>query len=848
MAAFAMFGKKGGRNGAHTNKPLGGNANANKMTVSTAKLERPKGFVPTQKMQQFQLPVRIHPANVKSSLANDTISRAIPMPWDLDPDYPRPKNGKTLNFNYKRDWPSLKGKNVRDELKRVLEAKRITALPQLFQDMTREEADAAELIYEKAGQAKIFHMYKTKSGNYKFPLPTLTFVAGMPIPIGFDHHLKPSNEESSLVKLLNITEIGSLILDNLPSIRDMIAAARSCKRVAMCITNQMEMWDFNKGRYFIDGFIHKEEQREMLGRLATTTTQTGGIRAMPLVIAPSEEFHYPTAFDRDFKSLWNLLEAMNVINHSFRHVIFHQVPCLDIRLFEIMINSMPNLERVTISQCLLFDITKLMPLLNIIKNHPRTSNGKTTYVKLDFLPYWFQGPQSHERRGTFGVVYNEPTFHAPKAVICLLLQCEKIAQEVGVDLFSDSSSIWSFVQKLPGPDPLWALKARDAIYTRDVQLEKAKSPFNQFRSQQMKDELFNNLADDLMAAVAGDGVGGREGLPPALIRYYGKDHLDMGYWRQKVRCDMCNKECYRAFFPIHTHSCWSCRMTRFVETMEHSHFRLWTLTALDFWLDNYENISETTLKDVVAGRSSWAPFNQGLEVARQADGARDYYCRRQNVPEVEWPSEEYDNQKPFWFHREPPKSDNPRKERLEAMSLQRWCEYFTPLTKVTDFRYNGGPQYVHPCRRPAPKMGTDIGYFIESPESFVARWTWTKDSDRVLENSYRKRAQLRENPNNEWDVTCPSLTDEAMAYWKTVVLPAQRTRPDAPAFVQKIQFHDQTERDDDFHKKQYMMIEQCLIAMDWWPFNLDKHAIKQQEKDDFMWDAPSYRQGWRRFN
>ncbi|KAK3693517.1 hypothetical protein B0T22DRAFT_42084 [Podospora appendiculata] len=842
-----MFGKKGGRNGARTNKPLGGNAN--KMTISTAKLERAQGFVPARKTQPQQTPVGASQANVKSAHEIDTTSRAIPMPWDLDPDYPRPKSRNTLNFNYTRDWPSLKGTNVRDELKRVLEAKRITALPPLFWYLPKQAFIDAKPLYVKAGQTERYNVYKRDFLGHYVPT-TLTFVAGMPLPIGYDHRLESKNDESSLVRLLNIPEIGSLILDGLPSVRDMIAAARSCKRVAMCIVDQMEMWNFNSGRFPIDSFVHKEEECEKLGRLVTTTTQTGGIRAMPLVISPVSGIHDHNTYARDFNCLWNLLRAMNDINHSFRHVIFHQVPCLDIRLFEAMINSMPNLEKVTISQCLLFDITKLMPLLNIIKSHPRTSNGKTTYVQLDFLPFWFHGPELRPRRGTFGVVHNEPTFHAPKAVICLLLQCEKIAQEVGVDLFSDSSSVWSFVRKLPGPDPLWALKARDAIYTRDVQLKKAKEPFNQFWSQQMKDERFDAFADDLMAAVSGDGVGGREFLPAALVRYFGEDHLHMNYWRQKSRCNQCKKECYRAFFPIHVNSCWSCRMTRFVDTMEHSHLRQWTLNALDIWLDTYE-ISETTLKDVVTWdwetvRSPWGLFSKGLEVAKLTDEAREYYGTAQNIP-VPWCSDEYEKYKPFWFHLEPPRSDNAIKERVEAASLRRWCEYLTPLKQPTDFKY-GGPQYRHPCRYLTPKVGDESGEFVESRESFIARWTWTEASDRACEDGYRLCTRKKENPSDEPDVECLSLTNEKMAIWRSVVLPWARGDPGRQAFARKIEFYDQHNADVSIHTKQHMLVEQCLISMPTWPFNLDPYAITQEEKDNHIWDAQVYRQGWRRYN
>jgi hypothetical protein len=308
-----------------------------------------------------------------------------------------------------------------------------------------------------------------------------------------------------------------------------------------------------------------------------------------------------------------------------------------------MVKSMPNLERVSITRCVMLDITKLKPLLDVIKRHPRSVTAKAhgtndangaisanmnhqwadmatrvnavKYIQLDFFPFFFHGPTSFKRLGSFGVTYNEPTFNTPKAVFALILHCWALAKEAGMDLVSDSSSFWSFVRQLPGPDALWSLKAREALITRDRDLALATSDKD-------RQDANSRFADDLTAALTGDNQPHPE-VPYGMKRYMPEELLPVGrYWRKSFECRMCHVTYPRSLFPIRPGTCWGCKMVDYVEIMEDSHLRLWQESTIQTWLHRLPRGS--VLQDLLASNRE-GNLGKALQAADCMDWIREYF-------------------------------------------------------------------------------------------------------------------------------------------------------------------------------------------------------------------------------
>lgn len=293
----------------------------------------------------------------------------------------------------------------------------------------------------------------------------------------------------------------------------------------------------------------------------------------------------------------------------------------------------------------MLDVTKLRPLLEVIKRHPflledikirnpsddpwtrepsqnpalpeaqtqSAHKSAKAYIRFDFFPFFFHGPQSGSRLGSYGVTHNEPTFNTPKAVFALILQCRNIADEVGMDLLSDSSSFWSFVRQLPGPDVLWAMKAREALITREREIVVGNKP---------RQIIEHQFADDLTAALTGDNQK-HPVLPAAMKRYLPESVWPADkYWRQNAHCAMCRFTYPASLFPLQRDSCWSCKMTQFVENMEDSHLRLWEESALDYWRSGLDPKS-VKLDQLLANNEE--SLASALREVQCADWTREYF-------------------------------------------------------------------------------------------------------------------------------------------------------------------------------------------------------------------------------
>jgi hypothetical protein len=551
-------------------------------------------------------------------------------------------------------------------------------------------------------------------------------------------------------------------------------------------------------------------------------------------------------------------DAITQIPSTFRSIVLDQLQFFDVSMFEIMVISMPKLATVTVTRCLLLDVTKLRPLLEIIKRHPRrletspsqtmsddpwdkkskksklytlelkaqaqdgpsSQNGKEekhqqetptqaqqdapSYIRLDFSPFFFHGPESGPRLGSYGVTYNEPTFNTPKAVFALIIQCRDLADKVGTDLLSDSSSFWGFVRRLPGPDALWAIKARETLMTYEYELAVGKKS---------TDIIWNKFADELTAALTGDNQA-HPRIPTAMSRYL-PYKMTKGYWRESEKCRMCNSTYPASLFPIRRDACWSCKMERYVETMEDSHLRLWQETALRNWRSGLKRKAD--FKTLLSYRKP--TLDRALADVRCADLVREYFLDfrppKQNTAEYDWASDT----PPEQLYCPPP----PRGIDSTRASMARWRWERSPATAAFDYR-KGGPQRSHPCRVPiSPGDYADLNYGPEAKINFDSRWEWNKRSDMFFKEIWFEeyRAMVAKGGCRGLPL---DITDDQHPAYKEELKRGSRTKRYRRQ-VREIEFRTQNKEDKKLYTLQLHLVEDCLFSMSTLahkPFNLDK--------------------------
>lgn len=478
---------------------------------------------------------------------------------------------------------------------------------------------------------------------------------------------------------------------------------------------------------------------------------------------------------------------------SFRSIVLDRIPMLNVKAFELIVNTMPNLRAVTITRCVMLDVTKLKPLLDVIRRHPRRlkgsgddamprnpqagspadelddaaeprqaeacasgssehehaqaaagkEQGPKEYIKLDFFPFFFHGPDSATRLGSYGVTWNEPTFDTPKAIFSLILRCWSLAAEVGMDLVSDSSSFWSFVRRLPGPDVLWTMKAREALLTREYEYSRG------IKGRAAIDEKF---ADDLTAALMGDNQI-HPTIPLRMARRLPDDHLmDGPYWRKTFVCNMCHFRYPRSLFPMRIDTCWSCKMELFVDYMEDSHLRLWQESAMDKWLRGLN--PRTSNLGRLLDKSRELCSRRAVREINHGDFTRDYFlCYYDRDEKVTKPPLRMGDPATIKliemeFCPPPPKS----LDRGRA-AMARWRWYRSPATAAFDY-LQGGPQCVHPCKGAGSVSEmTDPNFGPESKASFRRCWEGTDYSDMknawLGQNRADREAYRRHHPRVE---------------------------------------------------------------------------------------------------
>ncbi|KAK4144767.1 uncharacterized protein C8A04DRAFT_11237 [Dichotomopilus funicola] len=638
------------------------------------------------------------------------------------------------------------------------------------------------------------------------------------------------NDWTGVVKVLRVAELRRLIASHLyPSVGDLTALAMCCKRVAALMRKNNDVWDLWRPISLDLGAPFNAAAETVV----PADDAKAKFKSPNLVIAsitrPAES---ECPYYDEFLNVVRLYKSIQDSGSVLESIVIDQIPFFDVGIFEMMLNTMPNLRTISITRCLLLDITKLKPLLQAVHRHPRgieakpeasaAPNGESSkdcpaqapeeeedksYIQLDFYPFYFHGPQSSGRLGSFGVTYNEPTFHTPKAVIALIMDCLDLAKQVGMDLLSDSSSFWSFVRRLPGPDDLWALKAREALITREYHLTKTSKP---------EDKVWNDFADDLTFAVNGDNQD--HPTPPSRMAYFMKNEyrVTWGFWRKSLNCAKCHSAYPASLFHLRRDVCWGCKMRKFVDRMEDSHLRLWLESCMQKWLDGVDP-SEATLHHLTDFIDPETVEAAIAEVGK-TDGVWTYFTKyylNQNKPT---PVDDRWGYVQRTYSPPPPRGIHPKRA-----SLARWRWYHTEAPARFDYR-EGGPQRSHPCKEPlnlVDPMDLEVG--PEENEHFNRSWAWTEDSNEAYYPSwapqYTERCESLDSP-----VVPPEPNSEE---FKKACERAKHSGR-ISGLIRGVERRAQHRQDKEVYRWEFPRVEDCLWSMgtvDHKPFNQDKPIL-----------------------
>ncbi|KAK3949508.1 hypothetical protein QBC32DRAFT_243503 [Pseudoneurospora amorphoporcata] len=552
----------------------------------------------------------------------------------------RPNLPNRRLFSYNREWISLGDKNPQDVYNMVHERDLLRQLPRARKEASQGQLWRIKKRYRKANRDNAFRLMQAS----KHCEPTLLLapaptpgVLNTSKPIKAEHGKNPKNKENWLIRLMSIPEIFNKVVDDIePTVADLTSLAMACKDTARLTSDRFAVWDFSSGNF------HTEESYR---------NGAGGVRMNTLIITPVTKVEAASPrdkpFEQEFKLLIKMVRTMCSTLTSFRHLILDQIPYLNVDLVRLMVKSTPNLESIAITRCKQLDITKLDSLLYIIESKQRlAATGRHKKVRLDFHPYFFEGPTSAPNTlGSFGLTYHKPTFDVPKAVFAWILTCWVLADSVGVDLLSDSSGIWHFIRRLPGPDPFWAYKAREAVLTWDRDRKTDSWGF----------ETTSRLWNDLGAAVCGDTT---EKIPHEPNR------------RDCSGCITLLPD--YLFADIKNLVCWGCRMGAFVANHEDSHFRDRTNRVVEIWLGNRKQWPIQRLYHLPCDEFE---ERDALNMARLTDKAWRYEL--------------------FEFKPGMPRFPQAIHWKTHLSSTKRTRDLLWPLTGPTNNR-EGGPQYENP--------------------------------------------------------------------------------------------------------------------------------------------------------
>ncbi|KAK4180151.1 hypothetical protein QBC36DRAFT_357952 [Triangularia setosa] len=725
----------------------------------------------------------------------------------------------TLNFNYDRQWTSLEGMDVKKELATALKKGHRELLAPVFPDYTSEQKQEARELYERNGMLRLFEARDncnrsppTIRGFLGGINPALaTAEDGTQGGTNTDNPLIRflANAEFSreIVDLLH------------PSVRDITALAFTCKQAGHRVSCVMEFWNFTAEQHFAGDFLPKfdndRKQTKDPGVRSEILVITPITPAAPTQTPYQDAFkktlnliRVMVTIPQSFRHV--VLDRLPFLDTKMVDLLISSMPNLETmsisRCDLLDVTKLPGLIDIIKRhpRSFLKDKGKALCASNPTGADSAAENGSenvnTTgddgslsedegpfsssdtsllsqsdtsqisadtatsvdeneapdhYIRLDFSPFFFRGPNTCQRLGSFGVTYNEPTFHTPKAVVNLIMQCWHDAKIIGMDLVSDSSSFFSFVRRLPGYDCLWTLKARDAMlsFKREVSsivlpddsqqtLERtarseviaenrgsARLPQTAFQGRvtaraeklrkvkhgEMKKEMQHRFYDDLMAATSGDDFKPLDHpTPNNMVRFLPRDHNAFGYWRRLHKCDGCKKELPRVLFANRLDLCWGCKMVEFVNQMESSNLRHWKRSAIVHYLEGL-NTKKGSLTDVLdPARNQY--LQSALRAVKTADAIWLKFMNFSPSDSVVYPPEPAN----LGYY-------------SATYSRYRWKHYWPQ--EAFDYR-EGGPQHEDPFKHPNSDWADPEMRGGELPESFNARFRWSDEASQVLFEEY----------------------------------------------------------------------------------------------------------------
>jgi hypothetical protein len=293
----------------------------------------------------------------------------------------------------------------------------------------------------------------------------------------------------------------------------------------------------------------------------------------------------------------------------------HRVPFLNLAAVECIIASLPHLRHLGLYQCRLLHFGATLKVLEVIEKH-QTESG---FVHLDFFPNFHQGPNSSDRKGSFGVTWEDPGLNTTAGILQLALYHHyPKARSMGFDLFDPSSAYRLWLEKCPLPD--WTVvRAYEAIRTYEA--HRKIRDFTRDWMDDSDDPAFQRLADELSAAIFADepepGIVPEGVLIPRLPQ---PRHGDLaahffnrryGWWRRQSQCSLrCiptpglipTKPILQVFFPYLDQQCYGCRLlNRMVDTNDH--FKEWQGRAMEMWLGHKRE--KYTLEQALASQRQW---------------------------------------------------------------------------------------------------------------------------------------------------------------------------------------------------------------------------------------------------
>ncbi|KAK0734829.1 hypothetical protein B0T26DRAFT_746688 [Lasiosphaeria miniovina] len=576
---------------------------------------------------------------------------------------------------------------------------------------------------------------------------------------------------------------GPIIEELRPSMADITSLGMTSKPVARVVASWTAVWN-----------IMSEAPPPYIPERGVTTKST--IQDRGLVITSSG---WNTETEQSYCArLAAMIKVFQSDFSDFRHITFHKLPFFNVKAFELLVQQMPNLETVSIQQCLLMDYTKLPSLLRVIAANPRSPGAKHGYIRFDFGPQFFAGPNDPNRKGSYGVTHHVPTFHIPKSVFALVLGCRQVCKMVGFDPLDLHESFFTFVCRLPGPE-LWAFKARDAVIAWEVEIARGQGPEDEV-------QLWNRFTADLTAALSGDNV--ELGNLPRKMRRLQKSAPSIDYRQERQQCTSCRASPPLSLFRYKTRDCYGCQAVQFVNECEDSHFRHWINAATNAYL--YPGAKDST-PVYMRGLNPNTPVSRAAETARlekitqqtsgnlqqpaaaaqqpnyesqsttAADGGRVHWVVPQSPHEntalqvlINWSTrsceeEEYSMKLGFWIARhidnchryykniEPgklaPLYPEPVAEGSDNIGASlrrlhyRMHQEFGPVDHS-----QGGPQREHPAKKPSTLCTTPAGQTVIQPEElFNHGFGWNRKTDEMWGRAFIKRVMNGYQGNKETD-------------------------------------------------------------------------------------------------